>query len=110
LSAAAIFIGYNVGNIIAPYLIDTTTRAQHYPKAWTSIIVGMVFSSIASLVLRTMYIMENKKRDREMRREFEDKTDEKHGGKRKGLSSKEVEGVAWSDLTDKQNPYFRYVY
>ncbi|KAF8610077.1 MFS general substrate transporter [Ceratobasidium sp. AG-I] len=87
-SAAAIFVGYNIGNIVAPYLIDTRTRAQHYPKAWISIIVVMVFSSIASLVLRAMYIMENRRRDREAG----------------------MDGVAWSDLTDKQNPYFRYVY
>ncbi|CAE6435609.1 hypothetical protein ACGC1H_004646 [Rhizoctonia solani] len=110
-SAAAIFIGYNVGNIVAPYLIDTTTRAEHYPKAWISIIVVMVFSSIASLVLRTMYIAENKRRDSVGRQEVKKigYDDEKHGEDRR-LDNREAEGAAWSDLTDKQNPYFRYVY
>ncbi|QRW14604.1 major facilitator superfamily transporter [Ceratobasidium sp. AG-Ba] len=98
-SAAAIFIGYNVGNIVAPYLIDTRTRAQHYPKAWISIIVVMVFSSVASLVLRGMYILENRRRDeQEIAAESRD---------RKRSAEDEA---AWSDLTDKKNPYFRYVY
>ncbi|CAE7140147.1 unnamed protein product [Rhizoctonia solani] len=108
-SAAAIFVGYNVGNIIAPYLIDTTTRDRHYPKAWISIIVVMVFSSVASLALRAMYIAENRRRDKvrqEERRNEHD--DEKQAGDKK--LNGEAEGVAWRDLTDKQNPYFRYVY
>ncbi|KAG9113184.1 hypothetical protein FRC07_007806 [Ceratobasidium sp. 392] len=100
-SAAAIFIGYNVGNIVAPYLIDTRTRAQHYPKAWISIIVITVFSSVASLVLRAMYILENKRRDRIQQGGPEGVRDEKRDA---------VDEVAWSDLTDKKNPYFRYVY
>ncbi|CAE6505530.1 unnamed protein product [Rhizoctonia solani] len=110
-SAAAIFIGYNVGNIVAPYLIDTTTRAEHYPKAWISIIVVMVFSSLASLVLRAMYVAENRKRDnvarqRATRSEYDD---EKHGDDDQRMDNREAEGAAWGDLTDKQNPYFRYV-
>ncbi|CAE6491324.1 unnamed protein product [Rhizoctonia solani] len=105
-SAAAIFIGYNVGNIVAPYLIDTTTRAKHYPKAWISIIVVMIFSSVTSLVLRTMYIVENRRRDSIAQQEV--KRNEYDDEKR--LDNREAEGAAWSDLTDKQNPYFRYVY
>ncbi|KAG9100394.1 hypothetical protein FRC06_004170 [Ceratobasidium sp. 370] len=100
-SAAAIFVGYNVGNIVAPYLIDTRTRAQHYPKAWISIIVVMVFSSVASLALRAMYILENRRRDRSKRRGDEGVRDQKRNA---------VGEAAWSDLTDKKNPYFRYVY
>jgi hypothetical protein len=65
----------------------------------------MVFSSAASLVLRAMYIAENRKRDRLERGGSGGGYDEKRG---EGRSS--VDGVAWSDLTDKQNPYFRYVY
>ena len=91
---------------MAPYLIDTTTRAQHYPKAWISIIVVMVFSSVASLVLRAMYVVENKKRDRRQEIEGHGTFDEKRAAGARGGA----EGAAWSDLTDKQNPYFRYVY
>ncbi|EUC67298.1 MFS general substrate transporter [Rhizoctonia solani AG-3 Rhs1AP] len=110
-SAAAIFIGYNVGNIVAPYLIDTTTRAQHYPKAWISIIVVMVFSSVASLVLRGIYIAENKRRDSVGRQEVKkNEYDNKEHGEDRRLDNRVAEGAAWSDLTDKQNPYFRYVY
>ncbi|KAG8715267.1 hypothetical protein FRC11_004999 [Ceratobasidium sp. 423] len=110
-SAAAIFIGYNVGNIIAPYLIDTTTRAKHYPKAWISIIIVMVFSSVASLVLRAIYIIENRRRESVARQEVKggEYGDEKQGEDRRS-GNREAEGAAWSDLTDKQNPYFRYVY
>ncbi|KAG8748631.1 hypothetical protein FRC10_000022 [Ceratobasidium sp. 414] len=100
-SAAAIFVGYNVGNIVAPYLIDTRTRAQHYPKAWISIVVVMVFSSVASLVLRAMYILENRRRDGLVQGGDEEVKDQE----------RDVAGeAAWSDLTDKKNPYFRYVY
>ena len=71
----------------------------------------MVFSSLASLVLRAMYIMENRRRDREAGSGANEGVyDEKHDKEGKGLGRGEVNGIAWGDLTDKQNPYFRYVY
>lgn len=57
--------------------------------------------------------MENRRRDQEARGRDganEGVYDEKHDKEGRGLGRGEVDGIAWSDLTDKQNPYFRYVY
>jgi hypothetical protein len=71
----------------------------------------MVFSSVASLVLRAMYIAENRKRDNTAQPEVKKNGyDDEKSEEVERLSDREVEGAAWSDLTDKQNPYFRYVY
>jgi len=104
-SAAAIFVGYNVGNIIAPYMINTTTREQHYPEAWISVIVCMVFTTICSFLLRFMFIRENRRRGRLETNATEDMDDK---GPQTPLGDARI--LAWGDLTDKENPQFRYAY
>jgi len=37
--AAAIFVGYCVGNIVGPQLIDSKTKGRHYPKLWLGLII-----------------------------------------------------------------------
>ena len=37
--AAAIFVGYCVGNIVGPQLIDSQTKGRHYPKLWLGLII-----------------------------------------------------------------------
>ncbi|KAJ7288245.1 MFS general substrate transporter [Mycena rebaudengoi] len=89
-SAAAIFVGYNVGNIAAPYLVDTTTKAQHYPMVWINLTgypVVMAFTSLLSILLRFYFIRENSIRDQA----------ERH------VKEKVSEGYALADATDKEN-------
>ena len=62
-TSGAIWIGYNLGNIVSSYSVVTSEKAVKYRSAWITVIIGMVFTSAASLLLRWMYIRENKRRD-----------------------------------------------
>ncbi|KAI5477384.1 hypothetical protein MNV49_006451 [Pseudohyphozyma bogoriensis] len=63
ISAGAVFIGYNVGNIIGPYLVFTPEKAIHYRSTWISIIVCMCVTSALSILLRFVLQRENARRD-----------------------------------------------
>lgn len=107
--AAAVFVAYCVGNIIGPQLVKSQTKAQHYPELWTGLIIWyfylllhrtkslLMYSSsycITIVSASTLYIVlrrENKKREA-----FQG-------------DERERDRLAFKDLTDKQNPYFRYV-
>lgn len=119
-TAAAVFVAYCVGNIIGPQLVKSQTKAQHYPELWTGLIIWYVLClslffptwismsaaveillkavysyCITILCVSTLYFIlrrENKRRETE------------------GLvDDRARDRLAFKDLTDKQNPYFRYV-
>jgi hypothetical protein len=127
-TAAAIFVAYCVGNvrrtsspgkavhltdfhqIIGPQLIKTPTLKRHYPELWLGLIIWLVMLHICfdewshtnarssycivivlAVVLYLILRTENKRR--ESLRQDEDERDQ----------------LAFQDLTDKENPYFRYV-
>ncbi|KAF2011133.1 allantoate transport protein [Aaosphaeria arxii CBS 175.79] len=89
--AAAIFVAYCVGNIVGPQLIYSQTKKDHYPALWTGLIIFYCITILASVALYVVLWRENKKRE--------------------GLPIDEDERdkFAFMDLTDKENPYFRYV-
>jgi uncharacterized membrane protein YoaK (UPF0700 family) len=106
--AAAVFVAYCVGNIVGPQLVRSETKAEHYPGLWTGLIVlcvilisscdnstNLVSSYIVTILsASTLYVIlrrENKRREQ------------------LGLDEQERDRVAFKDLTDKENPYFRYV-
>ncbi|KAI4268911.1 MAG: hypothetical protein LQ337_007575 [Flavoplaca oasis] len=90
-TAAAIFVAYCVGNIVGPQLIKTQTLERHYPELWLGLIICYCIVIILAISLYLHLRTENKKRDK--------------------LPSNEAERdkMAFRDLTDKENPYFRYV-
>lgn len=108
VTSGAIFIGYNVGNIAAAYLVFAQEAKIKYRSTWISVIVGMVFASLASIVLRFAYVYENKRRDRLAQATSEARPvaeDEKSSTD--GLPP--IDSVAaFEDKTDKQRPEFRY--
>lgn len=120
LSSGVIFLGYNVGNIAGPYLVDTTTITEHLPRIWIGIIVSMCIASACSLALRFHMMRENAIRDRETalpntfenNSHVEDEGGEKSDpdGKRDGtpLGNEDAEKSAFKDLTDVENRAFRY--
>ncbi|WVQ94140.1 hypothetical protein IAU59_001218 [Kwoniella sp. CBS 9459] len=63
VTSGFIFVGYNVGNIAASYLVFSEEKPIKYRSTWIAVIVCMVFASVASVVLRYLYIAENKRRD-----------------------------------------------
>ncbi|KAL8706130.1 MAG: hypothetical protein Q9201_000832 [Fulgogasparrea decipioides] len=90
-TAAAIFVAYCVGNIVGPQLIKTQTLKRHYPELWLGLIICYCIVIILAVVLYVYLRRENQKRD--------------------NLPQDEAErdSLAFKDLTDKENPYFRYV-
>ncbi|KAI8948606.1 putative MFS transporter [Xylaria longipes] len=89
--AAATFVAYCVGNIIGPQLIHSQTKSEHYPALWTGLIIFYVVTILAASTLYVILRRENRRRER------------------LGLDERERGRVAFKDLTDKENPYFRYV-
>ncbi|KAJ4328321.1 hypothetical protein N0V84_001192 [Fusarium piperis] len=90
--AATIFVAYCVGNIVGPQLVWSQTKNEHYPALWLGLIICYVICIFASTALYFVLRNENKKRD--------------------AVPGDEAERakLAFQDLTDKENPYFRYVY
>ncbi|KAI1157993.1 putative MFS transporter [Nemania serpens] len=90
-AAAAVFVAYCVGNIVGPQLVRSETRAEHYPALWTGLIIFYVVTILAACALYVILFRENRRREQ------------------LGLDERERDRMAFKDLTDKENPYFRYV-
>ncbi|KAF2461991.1 major facilitator superfamily domain-containing protein [Lineolata rhizophorae] len=91
--AATIFVAYCVGNIIGPQMVRSESVSDHYPELWLGIICCYIITILASVALYYVMWAENRRRDRAM----------------PVIDEEERDKLAFSDLTDKQNPYFRYV-
>lgn len=89
--AAVIFVAYTVGNIIGPQLIKSQTKSRHYPELWLGLIICYCICIVASAALYFVLWSENKRRER------------------LPVDEAERDKLAFMDLTDKENPYFRYV-
>ncbi|KAI1419222.1 putative MFS transporter [Xylaria sp. FL1777] len=89
--AAAVFVAYCVGNIVGPQLVRSETKSEHYPALWTGLIIFYVITILAASALYVVLLRENRRREQ------------------LGLDQQEGDRLAFKDLTDKENPYFRYV-
>ncbi|KAF2491956.1 MFS general substrate transporter [Lophium mytilinum] len=89
--AAAIFVALCVGNIVGPQLVRSQTKAQHYPELWEGLIISYCITITAAITLYYVLWRENKKREGYP------------------IDEEERDRMAFMDLTDKENPYFRYV-
>ncbi|KAI9653551.1 MAG: hypothetical protein M1831_005933 [Alyxoria varia] len=89
--AATIFVAYCVGNIVGPQLIRSQSKARHYPELWLGLIICYCILIVTAVVLYIYLHRENKRREAV---EF---------------STEKRDELAFKDLTDQQNPYFRYV-
>ncbi|KAL9128267.1 MAG: hypothetical protein Q9217_003029 [Psora testacea] len=98
-TAAAIFVAYCVGNsradlitsqIIGPQLIKTQTLKRHYPELWLGLIICYCIVIVLALVLYAVLRRENSRRAS------------------LDLNEDDRDRLAFMDLTDQQNPYFRY--
>ncbi|KAK1724908.1 hypothetical protein CaCOL14_001855 [Colletotrichum acutatum] len=90
--AGTIFAAYCVGNIVGPQLVKSQSKASHYPELWLGLIICYVICILASGALYYVLRKENKRRDA------------------LPVDEEERAKLAFQDLTDKENPYFRYVY
>ncbi|KAL8949997.1 MAG: hypothetical protein Q9222_003940 [Ikaeria aurantiellina] len=90
-TAAAIFVAYCVGNIVGPQLIKTQTLKRHYPELWLGLIICYCIVILLAALLYLHLRNENKRRDALPK------------------DDAERDRMAFRDLTDKENVYFRYV-
>ncbi|KAG0157356.1 hypothetical protein PDIDSM_4541 [Penicillium digitatum] len=88
--AATVFVAYTIGNIIGPQLVKSNTKSQHYPELWTGMIICYCITITAAVVLYLVLRRENR-----IRESLE-------------LDEVQRDKIAFDDLTDKQNPFFRY--
>ncbi|KAK3937147.1 major facilitator superfamily domain-containing protein [Diplogelasinospora grovesii] len=93
--AATIFVAYCVGNIVGPQLIKSQTKSQHYPELWTGLIICYCITIASSVALYIVLRRANRKKDEAMAAIGDDES--------------EKAKLAFQDLTDVENPYFRYV-
>ncbi|ODV80434.1 allantoate permease [Suhomyces tanzawaensis NRRL Y-17324] len=91
---AILLIGYCVGNLIGPQTF-LASEAPHYSTAKTCIAVFSLLSAVILILIFVTYWFENRLKDKREN----DLEKEKFG---------EIQHIEFADLTDKQNPYFRY--
>ncbi|CAK9436367.1 uncharacterized protein LODBEIA_P09250 [Lodderomyces beijingensis] len=87
---AIFLIGYCVGNLIGPQTF-ISTQAPKYQGAKVAIVVCGVFSLLCLIAIYVSYYVDNKKRD-----------------SMPPVDMSHVENYEFADLTDKENPNFRY--
>lgn len=86
---------YFPGNIVGPFFFKTE-QSPTYPLGIDSMIFCHLTQIAVYLVFRTTLSVENRRRDRTMRNE--------------GHEERDLEERAFRDMTDRENPNFRYVY
>ncbi|CAK7214997.1 hypothetical protein SCUCBS95973_002326 [Sporothrix curviconia] len=88
--SGVVFVAYCVGNIVGPQMIRSQTVKQHYPALWGGLLGCYSITILSAAALYLVLYRENKKRE--------------------ALEMDETERskLAFKDLTDKQNKYFRY--
>lgn len=88
---AIYLIGYCVGNLIGPQTF-IATQAPQYNGAKIAIVVNMVVCLILLCCIYFYYWNENKRRD----------------ARASEIDPPKMENLEFADLTDKENPFFRY--
>ncbi|KAH8879259.1 MFS general substrate transporter [Thozetella sp. PMI_491] len=93
VTTALVWCAYCVSNGVAPLLVSSTEVSRHYPSLFIPIISFISFSLLVILVLRWYLKFYNKQKE--------------SAGSDDGASSAQT---AFLDMTDKENPNFRYSY
>lgn len=106
LTAAVLFTGYCVGNIIGPQTFKDS-EAPLYHSAYIAMLIGYVVKLLAITVLYVYMYLANKKRDREQQVTGD-------GGEHLATDQDakvRTEGIEGGmlDMTEIDNPNFRYV-
>lgn len=87
---AMFLVAYCVGNLIGPQTFRDSDSPGYQPAKITIVVCGCL-SLLILILIWIYYVRENKKRDQ------------------KGHVEINVENIEFADLTDKENPNFRYV-
>jgi uncharacterized membrane protein YoaK (UPF0700 family) len=96
-STAILFLGYCTGNIVGPFFYVSSQEPQYQLGIW-SMIVSHLLEACIVILLRVLLSRENKRRDR---------IQSQQAG---GLEGRDLDATAFSDMTDRENVNFRYIY
>jgi hypothetical protein len=88
-----VFVCYCVGNISGPQFFKST-EAPGYHSGIVAMLCGFALNLVGNQVLRVLYVIENKKRNKAL----EGKTEEELAG-----MNRESELQGFEDITDKEN-------
>ncbi|KAI3539112.1 major facilitator superfamily transporter [Colletotrichum abscissum] len=94
-----VFVCYCVGQIAGPQFFKST-EAPAYHSGIVAMLCGFILNLVLNQILRFIYVLENKKRDRMLEGKSEEEVKE---------MQREGEVLGFEDVTDKANPMFRYV-
>ncbi|GAB7364160.1 hypothetical protein MBLNU230_g4711t1 [Neophaeotheca triangularis] len=97
ITNACLFLGYAAGNIAGPFFYKESS-APEYPLGIWSMIVSHLIEVVVILILRFHLARENKRRDRVQSMQ------------EGGLEGRDLDATAFSDMTDRENLNFRYIY
>jgi hypothetical protein len=88
-----VFVCYCIGQIAGPQFFQSTDSPA-YPKGITAMLCGFVLNLVLNQVLRIIYVLENKKRDRSLEGKSEEELVEMR---------RESDLQGFEDVTDKDN-------
>ncbi|KAI9729860.1 MAG: hypothetical protein M1834_006609 [Cirrosporium novae-zelandiae] len=97
IANACLFLGYCIGNIAGPFFYKTDQAPSYQLGIW-SMIVSHLLEVCVILTLWFLLARENRRRD---------KIQSENEG---GLDGRDLDATAFSDMTDRENLNFRYIY
>lgn len=97
---ACLFVGYCVGNIAGPFFYKENQAPVYSLGIWSMIVSHLLEVVVVSLL---WFLLRRENRKRDQLQNIEDTADP-------GRQEAEMDSTAFSDLTDKENSNFRYIY
>lgn len=94
---AVLFLGYCTGNIAGPFFYKESQSPTYSLGIW-SMIVSHLVEVVLILTLGLLLARENSRRDRIQSQD------------EGGMEGRDLDATAFSDLTDRENSNFRYIY
>jgi MFS family permease len=103
VTSAVLFLGYCTGNIAGPFFYKTSQSPRYELGIWSMIVCHLI-EVVVVLVLRLLLSRENKRRDK-LQGVGESESEETRAERERMKGA-----TAFSDLTDRENMNFRYIY
>ncbi|KAK4330274.1 Major facilitator superfamily domain-containing protein [Rhodotorula toruloides] len=110
ITSGAIFVGYCVGNIVAPYTVFISEKSVKFRSTWIALYVSLGVVMLLSLLLRFILARENRLRQSTTSSAPTSSDPEKVDDSCASsvVSDEEQERIEREDLTDWENKRFRY--
>ncbi|BGO93168.1 hypothetical protein NBRC10512_007581 [Rhodotorula toruloides] len=110
ITSGAIFVGYCVGNIVAPYTVFISEKPVKFRSTWIALYVSLGIVMLFSLLLRFILARENRLRQSTTSSAPTSSDPEKVDDSCASsvVSDEEQERIEREDLTDRENKRFRY--